>query len=442
MPTLDDLLRLLTLRDYNTRVVLLGTMLLGWACGMIGSFLLLRKRSLMGDAISHATLPGIAGAFMLMVAFGGSGKSLPGLLLGALLAGLLGMVSVVAIRGLSRIKEDAALGIVLSVYFGIGMALLGIVQKYDTGSAAGLQAFIYGKTASMLDSDAWLIGITAAAVALLCAMLLKEFTLLCFDQAFAGAQGWPVRRLDLLLMGMVVVVTVIGLQAVGLILIIALLIIPPAAARFWTHRLWRMVIISAAIGAGSSLIGAAASALLPRLPAGALIVCVAAAFFLASMIFGPCGGILVRLLQQTRLHRKVARQHLLRGLYEVWESRGRQGPPEADWHTMLAMRSWKAGRLHRLLRQARRRGHLTMPAPLTYRLTERGLAEARRLVHNHRLWEIYLITHADMAASRVDRDADKLEHVLEPEVVAQLERELARQHPHLATPHSPHPLES
>ena len=231
-PTWKEVLRVLLLRDYNTRVVVVGTMLLGLAAGIIGTFMLLRKRSLMGDAISHATLPGIGIAFIVMSQYGGSGKFLPGLLLGAFVFGLIGMGLILSIRKFTRIKEDAALGIVLSVFFGLGISILGIIQKMSTGHAAGLESFIYGKTASMLASDAKLIAVAAIVIVSFSVFLYKEFTIICFDQEYAAAQRWPVFSLDVLMMILVVFVTVIGLQAVGLILIIALLIIPPASARF------------------------------------------------------------------------------------------------------------------------------------------------------------------------------------------------------------------
>ncbi len=431
----EELLRLLTLSDYNTRVVVLGTTALGTACGVIGSFMLLRKRSLMADAVSHATLPGIGLAFMFMVTMGGSGKWLPGLLLGALLSGLLGMGAVLLIRSYTRVKEDAALGIVLSVFFGLGVAILGLIQKMSSGSAAGLESFIYGKTASMLASDAMLIGGVAALALVLCAALLKEFTLLCFDQDFAASQGWPVHALDVLLMTLVVLVTVIGLQAVGLILVIALLIIPPASARFWTEKLVPMTALAALFGALGGALGAGASALVPKLPAGAIIVVTHSLFFAISLVFGASRGVLVRFLNQWRLNRKVGRQHILRALYELHESE--EGKP-ITFERLLGRRSWSGARLKNLLRTARRQGLLSDELSLS----PEGMEAARRVVRNHRLWEIYLITHADIAPSHVDRDADSVEHVLDEETIAELETLLAEHAAAEDRLESPHPLES
>ena len=285
-PTFEAIWEVITLQQYNTRLVVTSTLILGLASGLVGCFLLLRKRSLMGDALSHACLPGIGIAFILGVTLFGEGKSLAVLLIGATVSGLVGVGSVLLIRNTSRIKDDAAMGIVLSVFFGAGVAILGMVQSMPGASAAGLEYFIFGKTASMVFRDFLLLS-GVAVVALICSILLmKELTILCFDEGFARSQGWPVSVLDILMLILVAAVTVVGLQAVGLILIIAFLITPAAAARFWTNDLRVMLLLSAVIGGVSGWLGAGISALLPRLPAGAVIVLMAALIFFVSMIFG------------------------------------------------------------------------------------------------------------------------------------------------------------
>ena len=321
-PTWRDLRRVVRLADHNTRVVVLGTMLLGISAGMIGSLALLRKRALMGDALSHATLPGIGLAFMLAPHVGLHGKSLPVLLAGAAISGVAGMFAILCIRNLTRLKDDAALGIVLSVFFGAGLALLGVIQQMDTGHAAGLESFIYGKTASMVAGDAWLIGLAGLACAAVCACLLKELKLLCFDEQFAASRGFPVVALDAVVMGLIVVVTIIGLQAVGLILMIAMLVMPAAAARFWTERMTRMTLVAAFLGGLSGMLGSATSAIFPGLPSGAMIVLVAALFFLASLVLGSARGVLVRFVGRLSLHARIHRQHLLRAVHEQLEARG------------------------------------------------------------------------------------------------------------------------
>lgn len=439
----EQAIRVVMLRDHNTRVVVLGTMLLGMAAGVIGTFMLLRKRALVGDALSHAALPGIAMAFIVATHLGADGKSLPILLMGATLSSVAGIGCILLIRRFTRLTEDVALGVVLSVFFGLGVALLGVIQSMRQGNAAGLESFIYGKTASMLVSDAQAIAMAAIAVSIVCAMLFKEFSLLCFDEQFAATQGWPVTRLDVVMMGLVVIVTVIGLQAVGLILMIALLIIPAAAARFWTHHLPWMVVISSVIGGASGLVGACLSALVPRLPAGAIIVTVAAFFFLISLVFGPARGIMVRAIRHIVLEHRIAKQHLLRAIYEQYEldaadSMGELDSAAAGWKALLVSRSWSASQLRRGLSAAARERLVRRVGAETYQLTTRGMAEASRVIRNHRLWEIYLITYADIAPSHVDRDADQIEHVLGPAMVQQLEDVVKAQYPHVMVPPSPH----
>lgn len=424
------MISLLSLADYNTRVVVLGVLALGTSCGFIGSFMLLRKRALMADTVSHSTLPGIALAFLLMVAGGQDGKWLPGLLLGALLSGLAGMGAVIAVQRWTRIKEDAALGIVLSVFFGVGVSLLGLIQKMSSGSAAGLESFIYGKTASMLAADALLIAVVGALSLFLCGALFKEFTLLCFDPDFATSQGLPVLRLDVALMSLVVLLTVIGLQAVGLILVIALLIIPPASARFWTDSLSKMALLAAAFGGIAGGVGALLSGMAPKWPAGAVIVLANSLLFALSFTFGTTRGLVVRWKERRILNRKIARQHLMRALFELGEETGSDSIP---WDLVLAERSWSPQALRREVERAKGQG-LVEESGNNLSLTESGMTKAARVVRNHRLWETYLITHADIAPSHVDRDADMVEHILDKALIAELEALLQAEH-HLPSPH-------
>ncbi len=442
-PSWEQWRRTLLLQDYNTRVVILGVAILGGAAGLVGSFTLLRKRALMGDALSHASLPGIALAYVTGTWLGMDGKSLPLLLSGATISGLFGVAVILWIRNQTRLKEDAALGIVLSVFFGFGVAVLGVIQQMESGSAAGLEDFIYGKTASMRASDAQLILLSSVIVMSGCLLLYKELVLLCFDEGFAGSRGLPVVILDIALMSMVVLITIVGLQAVGLILMIALMVIPSAAARFWTERMWWMMLYAAAIGTIGSVVGAMTSAVFPKLPSGAMIVLVCSFFFFLSMVFGSSRGVLVRYLRRRRLHRRIDRQHLLRAMYELIE-------PQQDGETydskslvsvsqLLPMRSWNRGRLLRAIRSAEDDQLVRLRGEDTY-LTRAGFVEGARLTRQHRMWEMYLITYAEVAPGLVDRDADDIEHVLEPEVIDELEELLEEQKMRIHVPVSPHDL--
>ncbi len=426
--------------DYNTRVVIAATTMLGFAAGVVGAFTLLRRRALMGDALSHATLPGIGLAFLLAPWVGFSGKSLPVLLFGAAVSGTLGMFAVLVIRNTTKIKEDAALGIVLSVFFGSGVALLSVVQQTTAGHAAGLESFIYGKTASIIESDAWLIGVTGAIAVGILSLLFKELKLLCFDQTYAATRGFPTLLLDLALMGSVVLVTIVGLQAVGLVLMIALLVIPAAAAQFWTIQMRPMVWLSGMIGSISCLTGAGLSGVFSKLPSGAIIVLNVALVFLVSLLFGTARGVIVRNVRRHGLTQRIDRQHILRGIYELLEEQQALGTSTAVSETdLLRKRSWSARKLHRGLSRCERDGFLVrLFRDRTVLLTESGLREAARLTHEHRLWELYLIHHAEIAPARVDRDADTIEHVLDASMIDELESLLNRSRVQDGVAASPH----
>lgn len=437
-PTLGEILRVATFSaGFNSAVVVLGALLLGIAAGTIGTFTLLRKRALMSDALAHSTLPGVAIGFLVAAALGAMEFKLPILLSGATVTGVLGVLTVQAITMTGRLKEDAAIAATLSVFFGAGVVLLSYIQSVDVGGQGGINAFIFGQTAAMLTSDAIALGVTAVASALLVAMLFKEFRLVCFDTEFAAAQGWPVTRIDLAMMTLVVVVTVIGLQAVGLILVVALVIIPPSTARLWTDRLWVMACLSAVFGALSGYLGASLSALLTDTPAGAVIVLTAGAFYLLSLFAAPRRGVIAGIVRRMMLRRSIARQHAMRALYEVIELRG------DDDHTvpisaLLESRSWKLGSLRRVLRSLGRSGWVSTSAG-TVTLTDEGYTTAQTVTRNHRLWEAYLVEYADIAPSHVDHAADLVEHVLDADLVRRLEANL-RSEGRLPAP-SVHPIE-
>lgn len=412
---LHQAIEVLTFRaGFNTTLVVLGVTLLGVAAGVAGLFAVLRRRAMMSDVLSHATLPGIAAAFLAAVALGLNAKSLPVLLGGAAVGGIVGVLCVQAIVRYSRLHEDTAMGVVLSVLFGLGMVLLTHIQGLSVGNQAGLATFIFGQAAAMGVRDT--VGIAAVALSsiLVALLLFKEFRLACFDSEFARVQGWPVATLDLAMMGLVTVVTVIGLYAVGLILIVALLVIPPTAARFWTDSLRTLAIASALIGALSGYLGASVSAMIDGAPTGPVIVLVAGGVFLFSILFAPRRGLLAAALRLARSRLRIRRDHLLRTLYEAGAANGAQ-PQRAD-AILRSAPPW-------LRFDARRRGLLQRPDH-RWALTDAGREAAARVTRNHRLWEQFLVTHADIAASHVDTAADMVEHVLAPEMVADLERSL------------------
>ncbi|MEM8933808.1 MAG: iron chelate uptake ABC transporter family permease subunit, partial [Acidobacteriota bacterium] len=229
--------------SFTAQNVLAGAILLGVVGGVMGCFAFLRRQSLLGDALAHAALPGVCLGFLLT----GSKTPVP-LFLGALASGLLGALVILAIVRFSRLKEDTAIGMVLSVFFGVGIVLLTYIQKLPFGNQSGLDKFLFGQAATLMPRDlqvmAWLGAIVLAAVVL----FYKELKLLCFDPDYAASLGLPIRRLEVLLTTLLVTVVVVGLQTVGVILIVATLVMPAAAARQWTERLGVMLLLAAVFG--------------------------------------------------------------------------------------------------------------------------------------------------------------------------------------------------
>ena len=299
---------------YNVALVMFGAGVLGVAAGVTGTFMFLRKRALLSDAISHATLPGLCGGFMLMVALGGTGRALEGLLLGSAISAALGLLAVNFLKSRTRLSEDAAIGAVLSSFFGLGVVMLTLIQNMSAGRQAGLDQLLLGSTAAMLRADAEMIAIGAALVFIVGLVLHRAMTLTAFDESFARALGLNVPLIDAAAMALVLAVTVAGLKIVGLILIVALLIIPPVTARLWSNRAAYIWPIAGAIGGASGVIGAGLSSLAPDLPTGAIIVLVAAGFFLISLLVAPARGVLASAMRHRKFQRRVHRRQGLLAL--------------------------------------------------------------------------------------------------------------------------------
>lgn len=269
------------LHDYTFQVVALGAALLGMASGMIGSFAVLRRQSLLGDVVSHAALPGIAAVFLMT-----GTKDTVWLLIGALCSGLTATGFIIGVVRYSRVKFDTALALGMSVFFGLGLVLLTYVQKIPNSNQAGLQRFIFGQAAVLLKSDILVIAVTGAVLLALTLLFWKEFKLLSFDPEFARSLGLPTRSLNVLLSAMTVAAIIAGLQTVGVILMSAMLVAPAVAARQWTNRLGVMVGLAALFGAVSGVAGTLASSALPKLPAGPAIVVAADVLVLISLALG------------------------------------------------------------------------------------------------------------------------------------------------------------
>ncbi len=272
--------------DYTLLIVALGGALLGALGGVLGTFAVLRGQALLGDMLSHAALPGVCLAFLI------AGRSPLALLLGAGIAAWLGAQLVSAITDTTRIKADAAIGIVLASFFALGIALLSSIQKRDDAAQAGLDKFIFGQAAAMSASDILLIVLAGGVILLSIIAFWKEFKLITFDPEFAGANGYPVRFFKALLATLIAAGIVLGLQLAGVILMVGLLVAPAAAARQWVKSLAGMALLAACFGGFSGAAGAFLSSIERGLPTGPLIIVVASALVGVSLLVAPERGIL------------------------------------------------------------------------------------------------------------------------------------------------------
>ena len=298
--------------DYTLRTITLGTAVLGAICGMLGSFAVLRKQSLLGDAISHAALPGIALAFLITGA-----KDTNVLLLGALVSGLIGTFWIRGMTTKTHLKSDTALGLVLSLFFGFGMLLLTFIQKQPNANQAGLDKYLFGQAATLVEKDVSLMIIVTAVCLVVLLLFWKEFKILLFDPDYTKTLGFNTRFIDILITFFIVLAIVIGLQTVGVVLMSALLLAPAAAARQWTNKLGVMIILAAIIGAFSGVFGTAISASQDNLSTGPVIVLVAAVFVIVSFIFSPGRGMLFREIRFRQNRRDLKLKKTLQLMYGI-----------------------------------------------------------------------------------------------------------------------------
>jgi manganese/zinc/iron transport system permease protein len=423
---LPNWLRFLTLQDANVRWVLFGSILLGAGSGVLGCFAFLRKQALLGDALAHAALPGVCLSFMLF-----HSKNPAVLLAGAMVTGWLALRAIHVSTGNTRIKEDTALALVLSTFFAAGIVLLTRIQQSGAASQAGLDKFLFGQAAGLVQSDVVVLGGLALALVAAVFLAFKEFKICAFDAGYAETIGINVKLVDGLLAILIVAAVGIGLAAVGVVLMAAMLVTPAAAARYWTDRLSRMVLLAGLFGALSGALGTFISFLAPRMPTGPWMVTAVTAIFAVSLVLAPRRGLLARGLLHWRNRRRTAEENLLTTLYRLGEKGATSVWPvrELAERRGLPLRAARA-----TLRHLESQGLVLGTAAgadagaggSVWRLTASGQERAARLIRLHRLWEIYLTERLGLPVDHVHGDAEDVEHILTPELEAELERILDR----------------
>jgi manganese/zinc/iron transport system permease protein len=356
--------------DYTVRVVAAGAGMLGLVAGALGCFAVLRRQSLLGDAISHAALPGIVIAFLL------TGTKNPlALVLGAAIAGWLGTLAVSTMVRHSRLPADTALGIVLSVFFGAGLVLLTYVQQLPTAAQAGLDTFLFGQAATMLMGDVVVIAALGSLSLAGVALFWKEFKLLTFDPEYGATQGLPMHAIDILLTTFLVIAIVIGLQTVGVVLMSALVIAPAAAARQWTNSLGVMVLLAAGFGAAAGVTGALVSGRVDHMPTGPAIVLAAMLLVIVSLLAAPERGLVWSAVQRRRQRQQLRTDAVLADLHSL--ARQHAGERAHDVRVLEMMRGGRTD-VARTLAVLRARGLARQDAGGQWLITDAGRAEAEQ----------------------------------------------------------------
>ena len=423
----EQALRFFTFQDPSLRYALIGSSLLGITCGLLGSFIVVRKMALVGDALSHAVLPGVALGFLW-----GQTKDPFAIFVGATIAGLIGTTAVSLIKQTTRLKEDAALGLVLASFFAVGICLVTMIQRLPTGNKSGIDKFLFGQAAAISAGDVRLIAIVAVLALAVITLFYKECLVTSFDVEFARAAGFPTQWIHHGIMLLLAFAIVVALQAVGVVLVSAMLITPAAAAYLLTDRMHRMLVLAALFGMVAGVLGAFLSFLGNNLPTGPFMVLAASAVFVGAFLFGPRHGVLVRWWKRRSRADRIGRENALKSIYRVLEERGFHGDgvslrelAELRRESIEEARAGSVALKRHGLISTHEEGNMLF-------FTPSGWQRACEIVRNHRLWELYLTNAVQFAPDHVHEDADKIEHVIGTETVRELERRLqfAKRDPH------------
>lgn len=414
---MDRLLEFLSFSDPNVVTVTLGTVFLGMSAAMVGTFAFLRKRSLVGDAIAHAILPGIALSFIFT-----QSKNPFILMTGALISGWIAILIIEHLSKASKLKPDTTIGLVLSVFFGVGILLLTSIQHSGAGNQAGLDQFLFGKAAAMSRDDLMAYSIVAGILLMTVLFLYKEFKILCFNPDFAAISGLPVKTLRFVLSTITVLAIAVGIQSVGVVLMAALLITPSATARAWTESLVIMMLLAGFAGAFSGFLGSYISYSAPSMPTGPWIVMCLSGLAMLSLFFAPRRGLLSKLMQQRKNRQKIISENLLKAMYQLGE-KANNFERSLTSEEILKHRNFLNTEYREALALLQKNFWL-VPEGEAFRLSERGLEEGKRIVRLHRLWEMYLTERMRLKADHIHPNAETIEHIITPEIEEQLLREL------------------
>lgn len=392
---------------------LTAALLLGLCCGSLGAFVVVRRMALTGDMLSHAVLPGIVAGLVW-----NESRNLLLLLISAIVSGILGTMVLHGLQRGTRLKPDAALGIVLSVFFAAGIAMISMYQP------AGVQAYLYGQAAAIDRRDLILLaGVTAVVLATM-ALFFRLWHVVSFDAGFARVLGYPVAWLDRLFFFLLATAIVVAMQTVGVVLVSAMLITPAAAARYLSRHFSRVLVASCVIGAVGAVAGVWLSSRHSGWPTGPVMALSVTACFVLVLTCAPHDGWVARLWRKFELIRRIERENLLKAMFLAAEAEGFRH----DTVPLIDL----AGRLGQPLGVATRRARamvgrgdaLWAGGRSGLRFSPDGLRRAEEIVRNHRLWERYLTDRARFASDHVHDDAERMEHWIDEERARKLEQTL------------------
>jgi len=411
---MEDFVYFFTFQDPSIAWVVLGVTLLGVGSAYVGTFSFLDKKALLGDAISHAVLPGICCGFIL------AGEKNPVYIVsGAFLSGAAATFMSSWLRRNTKLSDDTIIATILSVFFGFGIVLLTALQKSGNPEVAGLNSFIFGNAIGISEDDLMLYGGLSLVIIVVLTLFLKEFRLMVFDPEYGKAIGFPMKFISFLFNVLMILAVVIGIQAIGVVLMAALLITPGAAARFWTDRLNPLLILAALFSVLSGILGTYVSFVLPQMPTGPWVVVFLSIFAMISFLISPKSGMIFRYVARKKYLRKTHRDHLLKALYKASEG-GKTGLTIEEIYELYPYQKPETNQsINDLVND-----NFIANNQYFINLTEEGVSEAMRIVRLHRLWELYLNESMNIAPDHVHDSAEQLEHLITPELEAMLEQRL------------------
>jgi len=387
---------------------LIASVTIGISCGLIGTYIMLRRMSLIGDALAHAVLPGVVVSFMV------AGKSEVALFIGAVVSGILTVLLIGFVNRNSKIKEDTSIGIIFTGAFALGILLVSQLKQVHID----LSSYLFGDVLGVSTGDITLSMIIMVVIIFCIVLFYKQLLLTSFDPTMAMTIGISTTLVHYMLMTLLSMSIVAGLQSVGVILIIAMLITPPATAYLLSNNLKKILLLSAMFGTISAITGLYLSYHF-NFASGASIVLVAVALFMLAFLFSPKEGVVTKLIRRRSASKMVLIEDVIKLSYRFKDEPGKTELVDKIANELGISNGRVEATIKTLIGKA-----LMLRTNGTYNLTDEGVKYALRLVRTHRLWETYITNKNVVDIEHIHPEAEKVEHVLTEDMVDELDEEL------------------